>query len=160
MLQDFKVKQDSLFDLNEFYKQLWRWFELYDYNFAEQEYIDMEEPKGKHIELLWYADKKIDKYVKFVITVGFLILGIKEVEIEKGGVKVKTKKGSVEMRISAYLAKDYDDKWSDTPTKKGIRLLYERYIARKRLDIYGGKLEKEAYVLLNDIRSFLAMHNF
>ena len=160
LFKDIKIKQDGVFDLEACYKVLWRWFELNNYTFAEKEYQDIDEPGGKHTEISWYGEKKIDAYVKFVIEITFLILGINKVEIERGGMKVKTSKGSVEMRISSYLLKDDEDAWGKSSMQKTMRLLYDRYIIRNRLQRLENELNNEAGAFIDEIRSFLEMHKF
>lgn len=160
LYQDFKLKSATIFDLDTLYKILFRWFELHGYNFYEKEYQDIDEPGGKHIEIFWYTEKEIDAYVKFVIEINYLVLGLQKVEIEKGGMKIKTSKGTVEFRISSYLLKDYNDKFSRPPMGKGLRFVYDRIIARNRINKYEGELNKETAQLVDEIKAFLDIHKF
>ena len=160
LFQNFKLKQDSVFDLTELYKTLFRWFDVSGYTFYEKEYNDIDEPGGKHLELYWYSEKPMDAYVKFVIEINFLVLGLQKVELEKGGVKIKTNKGSIEFRITAYLLKDYDNKWSKTPLQSKIRFLYDRFIIRSRIDKLEGDLIKDVNSMMDEIKTFLDIHKF
>ena len=158
--QDYKLKAESIFDLTELYKLLFRWFELHGYNFYEKEYHDIDEPAGKHLEIFWYTEKEIDTYVKFVIEISYLVLGMQKVEIEKGGVKIKTNKATMEFRISAYLLKDYGDRFSKFPLGKETRFIYDRIIARKRLNKLEIELVKETEQLIDEIKAFIDVHKF
>ena len=143
LFEKYKLKQDSVFDLTEMYKTLFRWFDVNGYSFYEKEYNDIDEPAGKHLEVYWYTEKVIDAYVKFVIEVNYLVLGLQKIELESGGIKFKTNKGSIEFRITAYLLKDYNDKWSKTPIQSKMRFLYDRFVIRKRIDKLEGELVKD-----------------
>ncbi len=157
LFQDFKLKQDTVFDLGELYKLLFRWFEVNGYVFQEKEYHDYDEPGGKHIEIFWAGEKIIDKYVKFVIEVNYFVLGLTKVELEKGGVKLKTNKGTAEFRISAYLAKDYKGDWGKMPM---MLYIYDRFIARHRIDRLEGEILKETNSCIDEIKAFMDIHRF
>ncbi|MEK6862330.1 MAG: hypothetical protein AABY07_10295 [Nanoarchaeota archaeon] len=160
LFQDFKLKAESIFDLGELYKSLFRWFELHNYSFFEREYKDIDEPAGKHIEIFWQAEKEIDAYVKFVIELNYFVLGMQKVEIEKGGVKIKTNKATMEFRITAYLLKDYGDKFSKAPLGKEIRFIYDKIIAKSRLDKYEGLLTNEVNQMMDEIKAFIDIHKY
>src|SRR3989344_8877287 len=96
IVPNIKIKERSVFSLDELYKMLVRWFELHRYDFQEQEYRDENlGEKGKHLEIKWYAEKKIDDYFKFVIKINLFILGLESIEIEKDGIKHKKNRGEV-----------------------------------------------------------------
>ena len=159
-VKEFKLKADSIFDLGELYKILFKWFELNGYSFYEKEYQDIDEPNGKHIEIFWYTEKTVDSYVKFAIEINYLAIGLQKIEFEKGGVKIKTDKGSVGFNISAYLIKDYDDKWSKGIFGKRMRFIYDRIIARKRLGKLSEELANDTQQLIDEISSFCDIHKF
>lgn len=160
LFDNYKLKQDSIFDLGELYKSIFRWFDVNGYSFYEKEYNDIDEPGGKHLEIYWYTEKKIDLYVKFVIEVSYLVLNMQKIELEKGGVKIKTNKGSIEFRITAYLMKDYDDKWSKSAMQKKMRYVYDRFIIKKRIDKLEVELVKDVNSLIDELKSFLDIHKF
>ena len=160
LFSNYKLKQDSIFDLGELYKSIFRWFDVNGYSFYEKEYNDIDEPNGKHLEIYWYTEKKIDLYVKFVIEVSYLVLGMQKIELEKGGVKIKTNKGSIEFRITAYLMKDYDDKWSKSAMQKKMRYVYDIFIIKKRIDKLESELVKDVNSLIDELKAFLDIHKF
>lgn len=158
--QGVKVKQKSVFSLDELYSVLYHWFELHTYDFQEQEYRDEVTPNGHNLEITWYAEKKIDDYIKFVIEVSFLVLGYQTVEIEKeGGIKQKTGKGEVEVQMSSYLEKDYEDRWKGT-FSLFLRELYDKYIIKSRIEALEGNLHDELYKFIDEIKAFLNLHMF
>ena len=158
LLDNFKLKQDSIFDLGELYKLLFRWFENNGYSFYEKAYHDIDTPGGKQIMAFWVTERVMDSYIKFVIEVNFFVNGLSKVEIERGGTKVSTNKGSIEFRINAVINKDYDNKWDTMPIFKNARKIYEMYLARDRIEHLEGELIGDYQSLIDEIRSFLALH--
>ena len=154
-----KVKDKSIFSLEELYKAIIRWLEFHRYTFQEQEYREEDLGGGKkHLELKWYAEKKIDDYIKFVIEVNFLILGLEKLEAEVRGVREVTNKGELEMNFKAYLLKDYDKKWERTAFMRFLRETYDKKLIKTRLETYEGELYEETYKLMDEVRAFLNMH--
>ncbi len=156
-----KIKDRSIFNLDELYKLLLRWFELHNYDFQEQEYRDEDLGEGKkHLEIKWYAEKKIDDYFKFVMEINFFIIGLESVEIEREGVKHKTNRGEIEMRTKAYILKDWQAKFEQTALMKFLRDVYDKYIIRARIEGYEGELYEETYKILDEFKAFLNLHRF
>ena len=156
-----KIKDRSIFSLDELYKMLYRWFELYSYNFQEQEYKDEDMGEGKkHIEIRWYAEKKISDYFKFVIEVNFLIIGLESAEIEKEGVKHQTNRGEIEIRIKSYIEKDYDAKWEGSAIMGFLRNVYDKYVIKSRIEGLESMLYEETYRFMDEAKAFLNLHRF
>src|SRR3990167_4354376 len=155
-----KIKQKSIFDLDELYKGLFRWFELYGYVLQELEYRDSVEGDSKHLEIKWKAEKEIDDYVMYVIRLNFLILGLQKVEVEENGAKVKKYTGDLEMNFYAFLAKDYKNKWSDSGYSKVFRELYDKYIIKNRMEGIYKELYEELYKVMDEVKAFLNLHRF
>ncbi len=156
---NIKVKQRSVFNLDELYLLLYKWFELYGYDFQEKEYRDIEKEGKKNLEIQWYTEKKIDDYMKYVINVSFMVLGLEKVEIEEEGVKRKTSKGEVEVRFDAFILKDYDNRW-EGGAMKFLREVYDKFIIKGRIESLEGELHTELYKLIDEIKAFLNLHRF
>src|SRR3989344_314198 len=125
LFQDAKIAADSVFEVEELYKLLFRWFENNGYEFYEKEYVDADEQRGKHVEFFWTAEKEADGYIKQGIDLNFNIVGMRPVEIDKGGMKVKSTSANMTIRVSAYVIKDHKNNWSGGGMQKMMRLLYE-----------------------------------
>ncbi|MEK6839828.1 MAG: hypothetical protein AABX72_02725, partial [Nanoarchaeota archaeon] len=54
--------------------------------------------------------------------------------------------------------KDYDNKWDTMPIFKNARKIYEMYLARDRIEHLEGELIGDYQSLIDEIRSFLALH--
>lgn len=159
LFQDIKIKQKSIFDFGELYKIVFRWFEVHGYDFHEKEYLKEEFPgRGENLQLFWEGKKQFDTYTSFVIEINFFVIGLTSVEIEKNGLKIKTNQGDMEIRMSAYLLKDPQDKWTKGPLGKGMRALYEGFIARERLSNLETELYNESHQLIDEIKSFVSLH--
>ena len=153
ILEGFKIKQESIFDLGELYKTMVGWFEANDYKFSEKEYRHFGE--GDHVELRWAAEKVLEGYAKIEITIDILILGMKKIEIDIEGAKSKSNQGTIEMVFKIDLIHDHEDKYSPW-----MRNIYEKFIIKKRLSFFKRIAEKESEDLINEVKSYLKLHQF
>ena len=156
VVDNVKIVQNSIFDMGELYKAMFRWFENYEYAFHEVRYDEETTPGGKNVRYYWVAEKKIDAYIKFVIEVNVFIIGMGEVEIERNGLKAKSNKGNIEFRISGYLQKDYNNKWDNL---RVFHYIYDKVIAKARIDRYESEFYNESKKLIDEIKAFMNLHH-
>jgi hypothetical protein len=153
-----KIKDKSaIFDFGELYGFIYTWFIDEDYKFQEDQYSEKVTPKGKEVEIDWTAKKKISDYFRFAFKIKWRILGLKDVEVEKDGAKVKMNKGSLEIKITAVLEKDYENNWEKSPFLKFLRNIYNKYVIRGRIDLYEEKIYSQADDILAEIKAFLSL---
>jgi len=63
----------------------------------------------------------------------------------------------VEVKFQAVLVRDYENRWEDRPIWKFLRGVYDKYIARSRIEEYEDKLLAEINELIVECKSFLAI---
>ena len=81
--------------------------------------------------------------------------GIKEVELNQGGIKVKTNQGSIEIEIKGTLVRDYDGKFETTAFKKFLRSIYEKWVIPARIEEYESKVSGYCDDFLNQAKAYL-----
>lgn len=152
-----KIKQTGIFSFKDFYSFIYDWLREENYDVYEKRYTEKVKGDTKDIEITWSAEREISDYFKFVITMDWLILGMRSVEVQKDGKKVKMESAAIEIKFRAILVKDYEDRWENHPFWKFMRGLYERYIIKNRIDEYQIKLLEELEETIIQCKSFLAL---
>jgi hypothetical protein len=152
-----KIKQAGLFSFKDLYSFAYDYLLEEDYDLTEKSYTEKITGDSKQIELRWDAVKKVSDYFKFQIKMDWQILGMKEVEVEREGKKIKTNSGSIEIKFSAYLIKDHEARWEENAFFKFLRGVYDRFIIRQRVDKYEQKLIGETLDIINQCKSFLVI---
>ena len=152
-----KIKASTIIDLDEFYKRLWRWFMANGYGKPyETDYREFDQGGGvQNLEIRWECKRDVDHYVSFMITIDMFFVGLKEVEVEKGGVKTKLMKGTYEFRITAYAEKAG---FSGSPLLEKLQDIYDKLVAKKRLDKYAKDCKAETDALIAEIKTFLGLY--
>ena len=150
-----KIKQKGIFNFKDFYAFAYDWLNGEGYSVTEKTYTEEISSDSKSIEIEWQAKKKVSDYFKFVIKVGWIVGSLRDQEIIKEGKKIKTNSGSVSIKVSGILIKDYESRWEENPFWKFLRGIYERYIIRSRIDDYEGKLSEEADEFVAQCKAYL-----
>jgi len=156
-LTNQKIKYNGTFDFKELYQFMYRWLQEEGYDVEEQKYIEEVTGDSKKVEIKWVATKKISDYFKNEIKLEFRILGLKSVEVEKDGVRVKMNSGGFEVKIGGTLIKDYENTWENNPMMKFLRGVYDRYIVEGRILKYEGKLVDDVSDISEDTKAFLTI---
>jgi hypothetical protein len=156
-IAETKIKHDGIFDFKEVYRFLYAQAADLEYEIEERVYSEKNSAKGKEVEIHWLAKRKISDYFKFRIKIDWLILGMTDVEVVKGGVKLNMNKGSLEIKFTVYLEKDYEERWSSTAFLKFLRGVYDNYIIRGRISDYEDKLCLEMNEISEQLKAFLVL---
>ena len=152
-----QVKQRGIFEFKELYSFLYDWLREEGYDVFEKKYVEKVKGDSKQVEIKWEAQRKISDYFRFIIKVDWRILGLKVVEVQKEGKKVKMDSGYLELKFAAILEKDYEARWEEHPFWKFLRGIYDRYIIRARVEQYEDTLLEELDDFIAQAKSFLAI---
>jgi len=156
-ISEIKIKHDGVFDFKETYRFLYTLFTDMEYLVEEKAYSEKNSAKGKEIEASWISRRKISDYFRFIIKAEMKVLGMTDIEVAKEGIKTKSNKGSLEIKFSCFLEKDYEHRWEGTAFLKFLRGLYDNYIIKGRIDDYEGKVFSEMNDIANQMKAFLVL---
>lgn len=152
-----KIKQDGIFNFQDFYSFAFKWLKDNGYKVVEKSYGEKVMGDAKELLILWESKKKVSDYFKFVIKTNWLILNMKKIKVKRENKEISMNSGVVEIRFEAVLVKDYESRWEDAPIWKFLRGIYDKYIIRSRIDDYEDDLREELDELIAQCKSFLAV---
>lgn len=157
-IYESKVKFTGLFDFKDLYNFLFTWLSDYGYGkIEEKSYSEKIKPEGKEIEISWNATRTISDYFRFLLKIGWRILRMTSVEVQKGDHKMTLNKADVEIKITGFLEKDYEHRWETSPFLKFLRSIYDKFIIKTRVEEYGRKVMEEVDELVAQTKSYLEM---
>lgn len=153
-----KVSQENIFKFKDLYKFAYEWLVDEKYKVVEKNYKEKITPDGKEIEFEWEVTKKVNDYIKFELSIKWRLLRLQEVEITQNGEKRKMDKGSIEIKVTAYLERDYEGRWETSPFKKFMRGIYDTFLlGRTRLEAFEAKLFTDSDSFIAQVKSFLVV---
>ncbi|MDP2628616.1 MAG: hypothetical protein Q8P15_01820 [Nanoarchaeota archaeon] len=150
------VKNTGIFSFSDFYKFCYDWLtEETELEIEESKYKEKLTGTSKFIDIEWNGTREVTDYFKFDIKVEFKIENMTEVELVKDGVKMKTNKGAVQVKVKGTLVRDYKGKFETTPFNKFLRSTYERWVIPSRIEDYEEKLFGDCDEFLSQVKAFL-----
>ncbi len=151
-----KMKYTGIFLFKDFYQFCYDWLTDETGLFImEDKYIEKLEGSAKNIDVGWTGTKKVTDYFKFKVEVAFRILGLKNIEISRDNKKIKTNKGSVEIKVKGTLIRDYQGKFERSYIQKFLRSIYEKWVIPSRIDQFEDKLVEECDEFLTEAKAYL-----
>jgi len=156
------ISYKGIFSFPQFYQFCYDWItqETELSPFAEKKYSEKIAGGGKKtIEIKWEGFRKVTDYFKYQIKVKFEITEFTDVEVEKGGAKIKMNQGKVKVIVEGVLIRDYDGKFEKSAFRKFLRSIYEKWIIRSRIDQYEDKLSDDCAKFLNQAKAWLVLES-
>jgi hypothetical protein len=152
-----KIKYNGIFNFGEFYKFCYDWLiEETQLDFiAEEKYSEKLEGNGKNVDIEWTGQRKISDFFMFKFKIKMKVIKLEKIEINQGGIKTNTNKGTVEMSIKGILVRDYKGKFEKNSFQIFLRNAYEKWIIPSRIDAMEGKVFGDCDEFLAQAKSFL-----
>jgi hypothetical protein len=151
-----KIKYGGIVNFSDFYKFCYDWLrDEMGLDISEDKYSEKIAGDAKGIEIEWTGKKRVTDYFGYEVGVSFRIIGLTNVEIAEGTKKIKTNKGTIEMKMKGNLLRDYDGKFEKTAFKKFLRAIYEKSIIHARVEQYQEKLMGDCDEFLSQAKAYL-----
>ena len=149
--RDVKVSYTGAFDLNELYKEINRWAKQHQYKPEEKEYDITDTGEGQAIKIKLDTGKKVSDYAKIGIFVALISPELKDKVVKNK----KLKEGKIEVILTTYIKRDYDDVWSRKNFLRFLREFYDKFIGNSRFDVDEKQLHDDMVKLKNAVKDFL-----
>lgn len=150
----YKIKASTVFDFEELYIEMQRWFLHFGYDWKETRYLINSLPNGSTLsEISWVCSKKVDEYVSYTMNVDFKAT-VSDVEVNVDNVKKKMNKGSVEFRFKGIMYKN-TKVWEKKFFGRLLGAIYEKILIRDRLGDIEDNLLGESNRLFDEIKTYL-----
>lgn len=160
VVDKMRLNYEGLFSVQELYKLIDTWFREKGYDKRERKNTEKVSPESKFIELWLEPWKKITDYAKNVISLRIIINDLKEVEVEKEGIKVKLNQGKIQMVFDAFFETDYEGRWEGKPVYYFLRTLFDKYFYKPYSMGYQNNLMDDVNHLHATIKSFLNLYRY
>ncbi len=152
-----RIRHIGILDLGEFYRWIKRWLEFNGFweDMNEKQYLETILATGaKRIEFTWECRRRKTPDFTYYVPITFELVGISDVEVQRGDKKIKLQRGDFDIRLSAHLEKTRVEEGFITV----LRDLYERYIIKKRIEEYKLDLYDKFYKLVEEMKEFINVY--
>ena len=160
VLDHLTLEYNGLFDCNELYRLIDAYLAEKKYDKFEKRNIEQVTPSGKHIELELNPWKTVTDYTKLWMKITILMTNVKEVEVEKDGVKVKLNQGNVHIVFDGYVETDKENKWEGTPLFMFFRTIVDKYVIKRYVQSWENEITEDIMHLHAQIKGFLNLYRY
>jgi hypothetical protein len=160
VIEQLKLTYSGLFDVNELYSLIDGFLKEKGFDKFERKNIQQVTPSGKHIELELRPWKTVSDYVKTHMKITLYLTNVKDVEVEKDGVKVKLNQGNVHIVLDGYIETDHEDRWESNAMYVFFRTLIDKYIIKTYLDTFEQEIASDVDQLYNQLKAFLNLYRY
>jgi hypothetical protein len=161
-----RMHYEGMFVIRDLYKTIDEYYEEKDYNKREILNAEIVKDNGERfIEIIFEPWRKISDYAKSVIKTRMLLENVKEVEIEKDGLKRVVNQGKIQFVFDVYAETDYPEwendgmgMWGKSSPHTFIRILFDRYFFKNYTKYIYAECMNDHKLLLFHIRTYLNMN--
>lgn len=150
------MKFEGIFPFKDFYRFCYDW--LKDETgllLSEDKYKEKLIGDSKNIEIKWMGIRDLSDYFRYEIEVEFKVLGLTNIEITSEGRKIKTNKGSVEVKVKGTLVRDPKGRFEKHPLIRFLRGIYEKMVISSRIEEMKERIIKDCDEFLSQAKAFL-----
>ncbi|MCB9358451.1 hypothetical protein H6503_00825 [Candidatus Woesearchaeota archaeon] len=163
LVDKHRMNYEGLFVVQDLYKLIDEYYEEKGYDKREFKNAEIVRDDGvRFIEIIFEPWKKITDYAKSVVKLRMLMENVKDVEIEKDGVKVNAHHGQLSFVFDVYVDTDYEERWGGKWGNKAIyafiRLLFDKYFFKRYTQQYFAEALDDYKLLQYQIKSYLNMN--
>ena len=149
-----RMKHSGLYDLHGLMGAARGWFNGRKYNIIEAEHSESVKGAGKEIRFEWKAVRSVTDYIQFFMQFEVVIYRELDVVVEEQGKKKRMQQGDIEIRFKTWMVKNYRKTFRG-PSKEFFRRTYEKYLIKRELLEYEGKLNNEGDAFWEIIKGIL-----
>ncbi len=155
-----RLEYEGLFDPRELYTIIDQMFKQHSFDKHEFKNVEQVYKGYKQLEMDLRPYKRLSDYYRTEIRIEIIGRKLKEVVVEKKGLKKKLYNGKLEIIFTSFLITDYEGAWETKPFYYLIRMLIDKFVYKA----YTREVQNEIIKLTNEVydelRSYLNMHRY
>lgn len=160
VVDQLKLTYEGPMDVGGLFKMIDGWFYEKGYDRFEAENTEQDLPGGKDITIVYFPWKKTTDYFENQIKIRMKFTGVKDIELEKDGKKVKVQTGKLMMIFDGYLLSDYEGWWDKKPWMIFLRTLYDKFIYAKHFKQFERWLMNDVYDIHSRVQRHLNLYRY
>lgn len=127
------LKHQGIGDFRDFYNFMYDWLRDENFVIVEKSYTEKILGDVKNMEIKWEAKREITDYFRVHIDIVTKVRGLKEVEVEVDGKRIKTNEfKELEITMKGVLEKDYSGRWGRSAMYRFFKEVYNKYVIPSR----------------------------
>ncbi|MFC1648502.1 hypothetical protein ACFL1B_03505 [Nanoarchaeota archaeon] len=154
-LETFYVRYKGVYDFEDVYRLIYRWYRDRKYRYYEKKYKNKpESPWGYEHELYLEGEKKVDSFYQYIINIDINVIDSAEIEIDGR----KLFDGRIHIAIYGVINRDYSDKFDRNWFTRWIGNMYYTITKLEMELLHWDVLHYKMQDLAEDLKNHLNMY--
>ena len=128
---------------------------MIEINYEEQRYHD-----HKHVRIWWRTFRPFNSFVRYWITIDYLGLVLKKVDIMKEGKKITADIGEVTLWVNSWVEIDWNDFFKDHPVLRRFEEWYKKRWMKGNMEGHKLEIKRDQDRLQGAIKQYFEMWHY
>ena len=147
------LKYDGIFNFDDLYKTLVKWFKQRGFEFDETLYKQKTgSALGREVEIKWAGWVNVTEYIRYWIRIHMHGDGWNDVEILKNGKKKRMVKARLKITFTGDIELDYENRFERSSFLRKLREFHDKFLFKKELEF---KYEDEIYYMVYSLQKIV-----
>lgn len=150
------IKFKGVFDFEKVYNETAKWFKTRSFEFHEYQ-LKERDPTIGETEFFWQGWRDDTEWMRIWIDVYARMWDQTPVEVMQEGVKKTLLRARIRFVFDAWIETDYENRFETSKIFHSLRDYYDKVVYKKRIELYGDKIEYEVHELHELVKKTLGM---
>ncbi|MFT4343859.1 MAG: hypothetical protein ACMXYE_03885 [Candidatus Woesearchaeota archaeon] len=155
-----KIVYEGLFSVQELYTAIEAFQNHHGYTRKDIVGGEFVKKDGRTINQRFELIKQLSEYATSVLHINIKLFNIKDVHVEKEGIKRNLNQGKIEFLLDAYFETDFEHRWENKPGFFFIRILFDKYLFKPFTTDYEGLIAKDFHAFTSEIKAHLHLYKY
>jgi hypothetical protein len=160
VVYDLRLSYNGPFKMEEFYKEVEDWIKEKGMEKELKKKMEHVTPKGKEVEWIIECWKNVTEYAKDVVRLRAMFHNVKEVDVAKGGRRMRINQADVLMILDGILETELAERWEQKPLFYFIRTLIDKYIWKFHTEKYFDVVYADTHDLHRRLKAFFSLQKY
>lgn len=160
VVDKMKLTYEGLFSARELYNLITEWLEDRRYDKNEKKNYEAVEANGRYTEIWMEPWKTLTEYSKRFMRIRLIMSDVKDVEVDKDGVKVQMNQGKVHIVFDAWMQTDFENRWEGKPFYFFIRTAFNKYFFKPFTSSNMADIKADVNELYKRVSAYLNMQRY
>jgi hypothetical protein len=148
------LKYKGIFDLQELYALIKKWYDDRKFEFHEYNY-KAKQPSVGELDMFFRGYRNDSEWLRIWVEVYIKFWDLEDIEVIKEGRKTTMNRGRLRIYFEVDMEYDYENKFESSKFMEAVREFYVKFIWLRKFQVYADKIEYEVHGFSEQVKQFL-----
>ena len=160
LIERQELDYEGVFDLKKLYLELDQYMREHGYDRYEHRNYENVTEKGGEVYMELRPWKRFSDYAKGELVIELHFKNLKDIDIEKDGIKQRLLTGRAHFQFQGRMITDYEDKWESTPVYQFMRTFTDKFVRKTQTGAFEKEIKNDIVKIIEELRAFLNLFRY